>query len=159
MALWWRRIRGQYGRWHLGWRRIRGRYGRWRLGGAAYAGSTVDGGLGSIEKYWEVLGGFGRIHCRLYCKQYGVMLRRGFKAAKKTPKISQSLSKSPKISHAATHNSAPRRRQNPHAATHNSAPRKRQNPHAAHPTPRRESGRTAQKKHFSPALRQKKSAL
>ena len=97
------------------------------LGGAAYAGSMVDGGLGCIEKYWEVLGGFGRIHCRLYSKQYGVMLRRGFKAAKKIPKISQTLSKSPKISHAAMHNSAPRRRQN-------STPQRT--------TLRRESGRT-----------------
>ena len=77
--------------------------------------------LGSIEKYWDGLGGFGRIYCRLYCKQYGVMLLTGFKAAKKTPKISQSLSKSPKISHAATHNSAPRKRQNSHAAAHNFA--------------------------------------
>ena len=121
-------------------RRIRGRYGRWRLG-----------------KYWEVLGGFGRIHCRLYCKQYGLILRRGFKAAKNS---SQNFPKPLKISqnlprrhtqlraaqaaelYAATHNFAPRKRQNSHAAMHNFAPRRRQNSTPPHTTPRRESGRT-----------------
>ena len=139
------------------WRRIRGQYGRWYFSGAAYAGNTVDGGLGSIEKYWEELGSIGRKYCRLYCKQYGVILLTGLKRQRTVPKISQSLSKSPKISHAATHDSAPRRRQppppqrtiqrresgrTPHAATHNFAPRRRQNLAPPHTTPRRESGRT-----------------
>ena len=153
------------------WRRIRGQYGRWYFSGAAYAGNTVDGGLGSIEKYWEELGSIGRKYCRLYCKQYGVILLTGLKRQRrlpKFPKASQNLPKSPTPQRtiprraggspprrnaqfsaakaaappAATHNSAPRKRQNPPrrhaqlcaaqaaepcAATHNSAPRKRQN--------------------------------
>ena len=96
--------------------------------GAAYAGSTVDGGLGSIEKYWEELGGFGRKYCRLYCKQYGVILLTGLKRQRKLPKFPKASQNLPKSPTAATHNFAPRRRQNP-------TPPQRT-------TPRRESGRT-----------------